>query len=187
MLVQVNDGCRRERDPRASARSRCSPTAARWATGTRTPRGGILARADYGDFNPERFVADDEILRDQITPRPAAAMPLMNVGDHVTSPLVGPLDYSFNNYKIQQLAAPRRSRPAGSRRRRRRPRDQELLRRHVQRREPRPERRAAVRPPRGPDRRQPSLAGPARDRGDPGQQRRDERRHGRRLPSPGRC
>ncbi len=76
------------------------------ATGVRTPHGGILAATDYGDFNPERFVADDEILRDQITPRPAAAMPLMNVGDHVTSPLVGPLDYSFNNYKIQQLATP---------------------------------------------------------------------------------
>ena len=39
-------------------------------------------------------------------PRPVAAMPLMNVGDHVTSMLVGPLDYSFNNYKIQQLATP---------------------------------------------------------------------------------
>ncbi|HET9673879.1 MAG TPA: Ig-like domain-containing protein [Gaiellaceae bacterium] len=77
-----------------------------WATGTRTPHGGILAATDYSDFNPERFVADDEILRDQITPRPAAAMPLMNVGDHVSSMLVGPLDYSFNNYKIQQLATP---------------------------------------------------------------------------------
>ena len=76
------------------------------ATGVRTPHGGILAATGYSDFNPERFVADDEILRDQITPRPAAAMPLMNVGDHVTSPLVGPLDYSFNNYKIQQLATP---------------------------------------------------------------------------------
>jgi uncharacterized protein len=76
------------------------------ATGTRTPHGGILAAPGYTDFNPERFVADDEILRDQITPRPAAAMPLMNVGDHVTSMLVGPLDYSFNNYKIQQLATP---------------------------------------------------------------------------------
>jgi uncharacterized protein len=76
------------------------------ATGLRTPHGGILAATDYSDFNPERFVADDEILRDQIMPRPAAAMPLMNVGDHVTSPLVGPLDYSFNNYKIQQLATP---------------------------------------------------------------------------------
>jgi predicted extracellular nuclease len=76
------------------------------ATGVRTSHGGILAATDYSDFNPERFVADDEILRDQITPRPAAAMPLMNVGDHVTSPLVGPLDYSFNNYKIQQLATP---------------------------------------------------------------------------------
>ena len=76
------------------------------ATGMRTPHGGILARTDYGDFNPERFIADDEILRDQITPRPSRAMPLMNVGDHVTSMLVGPLDYSFNNYKIQQLATP---------------------------------------------------------------------------------
>jgi predicted extracellular nuclease len=76
------------------------------ATGLRTPHGGILAAPGYTDFNPERFIADDEILRDQVTPRPPAAMPLMNVGDHVTSPLVGPLDYSFNNYKIQQLSTP---------------------------------------------------------------------------------
>jgi hypothetical protein len=74
------------------------------ATGFRTARGGImLAQADA---NPERMTVDDEILRDQISPRPAKAMPDMNVGAKITSPIVGPLDYSFENYKIQALTQP---------------------------------------------------------------------------------
>ena len=72
-----------------------------WATGLRTPRGGILL-GGYTDANPERITVDDEILRDLAPlPRPAKAMPDMNVGDELTSPVVGPLDYSFSNYKIQ--------------------------------------------------------------------------------------
>ncbi|HSK14622.1 MAG TPA: Ig-like domain-containing protein [Gaiellaceae bacterium] len=67
----------------------------------RTPRGGLVVRdltpslvGDYrqGDFNPERVMIDDEITR---------PLPRANVGDGYTSSLVGPLDYSFGNFKIQ--------------------------------------------------------------------------------------
>jgi uncharacterized protein len=74
------------------------------ATGLRTARGGILLAPN--DANPERMTVDDEILRDQISPQPAKAMPDMNVGARITSPIVGPLDYSFENYKIQALTQP---------------------------------------------------------------------------------
>jgi uncharacterized protein len=78
-----------------------------WATGLRTPSGGILARSDYGDFNPERFTVDDEVLRDLAGPtRPSKAMPDMNVGAQIVGAVVGPLDYSFANFKIQALATP---------------------------------------------------------------------------------
>jgi predicted extracellular nuclease len=61
----------------------------------------------YDDPNPERITVDDEILRDLAPlPRPVKAMPDMNVGDELTSPVVGPLDYSFSNYKIQALTTP---------------------------------------------------------------------------------
>ena len=77
-----------------------------WATGTRTSRGGILPATDYSDFNPERVTVDDEILRDRIVPRPSRAMPVMDVGARIIGSIVGPLDYSFANYKIQALATP---------------------------------------------------------------------------------
>jgi len=75
-----------------------------WATGLRTPRGGILYR--YEDGNPERVTIDDEILRDLIVPRPTRAMPDVDVGDRITAPIVGPLDYTFANFKIQALSTP---------------------------------------------------------------------------------
>jgi predicted extracellular nuclease len=78
-----------------------------WASGLRTPRGGILARSDYGDFNPERFIVDDEVLRDLAGPtRPSKAMPDMNIGAQIVGAVVGPLDYSFANFKIQATATP---------------------------------------------------------------------------------
>jgi hypothetical protein len=77
-----------------------------WATGARTPRGGILL-GGYVDPNPERITVDDEILRDLApAPRPAKAMPDMDVGAVLTSAVVGPLDYSFSNYKIQATTTP---------------------------------------------------------------------------------
>jgi hypothetical protein len=33
-------------------------------------------------------------------------MPDMNVGDSLTSAVIGPLDYSFSNYKIQATSTP---------------------------------------------------------------------------------
>ena len=82
------------------------PNGGTWATGLRTPRGGILL-GDYLDPNPERITVDDEILRDLAPPpRPAKAIPDMNVGDVLTSSVTGPLDYSFSNYKIQATSTP---------------------------------------------------------------------------------
>jgi predicted extracellular nuclease len=82
------------------------PNRGAWATGRRTPRGGILL-GGYSDPNPERITVDDEILRDLApAPRPAKAMPDMNVGDRLTSSVVGPLDYTFSNYKIQATTTP---------------------------------------------------------------------------------
>ena len=105
MLLQVNSG-----DVVNATRSfgeiTLLPDDGSWATGLRTPRGGILL-GGYADANPERITVDDEILRDLAPlPRPAKAMPDMNVGDDLTSPVIGPLDYSFSNYKIQALTTP---------------------------------------------------------------------------------
>jgi len=105
MLLQVNSG-----DVVNATRSfgeiTLLPDDGSWATGLRTPRGGILL-GGYDDANPERITVDDEILRDLAPlPRPAKAMPDMNVGDDLTSPVIGPLDYSFSNYKIQALTTP---------------------------------------------------------------------------------
>jgi predicted extracellular nuclease len=105
MLLQVNDG-----DVVGATRSfgeiTLLPDGGSWATGLRTPRGGILL-GGYADPNPERIIVDDEILRDLAPPpRPGKAMPDMNVGDSLTAPVVGPLDYSFSNFKIQATSTP---------------------------------------------------------------------------------
>lgn len=55
----------------------------------RTVRGGVFVAP--GDFNPERIILDDEILR---------PLPAVNVGDGF-SVAVGVMDYSFGNYKLQ--------------------------------------------------------------------------------------
>ena len=60
----------------------------------RTARGGIVVRAN--DFNPERNILDDEILKLSGQNTPSA-----NVGDHFSGPVVGVLDYSFGNFKLQ--------------------------------------------------------------------------------------
>jgi hypothetical protein len=102
MLLQVNGGSV-VGATRSFGEITLLPDQGAWATGLRTPRGGILL-GGYADPNPERIIVVDEILRDLAPlPRPAKAMPDMNVGDGLTSALVGPLDYSFSNYKIQAL------------------------------------------------------------------------------------
>jgi predicted extracellular nuclease len=103
MLLQVNRGAV-VNETESFGEITLLPDNGEWATGTRTPRGGILYR--YEDGNPERIAVDDEILRDQISPRPPNAMPAINVGDSLTTPVVGPLDYTFENFKIQALATP---------------------------------------------------------------------------------
>ena len=105
MLVQVNDGAV-VNETESFGEITVLPDNGLWASGTRTPRGGILAAPGYTDFNPERLAIDDEILRDQISPRPSRAMPVMDVGARILGAIVGPLDYTFANYKIQALSVP---------------------------------------------------------------------------------
>jgi predicted extracellular nuclease len=61
----------------------------------RSARGGVVVRA--GDFNPERIILNDLIAG-------VPALPIVNVGDHFNTPVVGVLDYSFDNYKLQVTA-----------------------------------------------------------------------------------
>jgi predicted extracellular nuclease len=61
--------------------------------GARTNRGGVIISAS--DFNPERIHLDDTI----------AAVPLVNVGDGFSTPVVGVLDYSFGNFKLNVTSA----------------------------------------------------------------------------------
>ena len=105
MLLQVNNA-RVVGATRSFGEITLLPDTGSWATGTFTPRGGILL-GGYADPNPERIIVDDEILRDLApTPRPTKAMPDMNVGDRLESAVVGALDYSFSNFKIQATATP---------------------------------------------------------------------------------
>ena len=59
----------------------------------RTNRGGVVISAT--DFNPERIHLDDTLL----------AVPIVNVGDGFTTPVVGVLDYSFGNFKLNVTTA----------------------------------------------------------------------------------
>ncbi len=60
----------------------------------RTGRGGIVVRP--GDFNPERVFLDDTL----------APTPAVNVRDRFPGAVVGVLDYSFGNYKLEVTATP---------------------------------------------------------------------------------
>ncbi|HEV8636175.1 MAG TPA: endonuclease/exonuclease/phosphatase family protein [Chloroflexota bacterium] len=68
--------------------------------GLRTPRGGILLRP--GDANPERIVLDDEVLL-----AAGQRMPTADVGDRLPGGVVGVVDYSFGNFKVELLRPPR--------------------------------------------------------------------------------
>lgn len=67
--------------------------------GLHAARGGIVVRPDR--FNPQRVFLDDEILK-----LAGQSMPAAVVGDHFATPLVGVLDYSFGNYKLQLTEPP---------------------------------------------------------------------------------
>lgn len=92
MLVQVNDavvvGARRSFGDIAVLGDNGAH-----ATGPRTANGGIIAQET--DFNPERIILTDDIL----------STPNVDVGDSFTSPIVGVIDYSFGNYKLQPLTS----------------------------------------------------------------------------------
>jgi predicted extracellular nuclease len=62
------------------------------AAGIVTVRGGIVVRPE--DFNPERIQLDDTLM----------PTPVVNVGDGFTTPVVGILDYSFGNFKLNITA-----------------------------------------------------------------------------------
>ncbi|OGO37739.1 MAG: hypothetical protein A2W35_18615 [Chloroflexi bacterium RBG_16_57_11] len=59
------------------------------APSLRTGRGGIIIQPD--NFNSQRIILDDVILQ---------PIPMVNVGDHFTLPVVGVMDYSFGNFKL---------------------------------------------------------------------------------------
>src|SRR5918992_5099654 len=61
--------------------------------GVDSDRGGILIRPK--DFNPERIILDDTLV----------ATPVVDVADGFTTPVVGVMDYSFGNFKLN-LTAP---------------------------------------------------------------------------------
>jgi uncharacterized protein len=63
-------------------------------SGTRSARGGIVAQA--GDFNPERVFVDNAL----------ANVPAAKVGDTLSGAVVGVLDYSFGNVKLEVTASP---------------------------------------------------------------------------------
>jgi uncharacterized protein len=65
----------------------------------RTARGGIIARK--ADFNPERIIVDDEVLKVN-----GRTIPTVNVRDTFNGFVEGVLDYDFGNFRIQLTAAP---------------------------------------------------------------------------------
>ena len=60
----------------------------------RTKRGGILFQEN--DFNPERIILDDVLT----------ILPDFDTGDLFTEPVIGVLDYSFGNFKLQVTRKP---------------------------------------------------------------------------------
>jgi predicted extracellular nuclease len=78
-------------------------------------RGGLLVRPD--DFNPERIILDDTLV----------ATPVVNVADGFTTPVVGVMDYSFGNFKLNLTAPLARVDGGLERETTRAPRDQELV------------------------------------------------------------
>jgi uncharacterized protein len=83
--------------------------------GVDSVRGGILVRPN--DFNPERIILDDTLV----------ATPVVNVRDSFTTPVVGVMDYSFGNFKLNLTAPLARVDGGLQRETTRAPRDQELV------------------------------------------------------------
>jgi uncharacterized protein len=83
--------------------------------GVDSVRGGILVRPN--DFNPERIILDDTLL----------PTPVVNVRDGFATPVVGVMDYSFGNFKLNLTAPLVRVDGGLQRETTRAPRDQELV------------------------------------------------------------
>jgi predicted extracellular nuclease len=83
--------------------------------GVDSVRGGVLVRPN--DFNPERIILDDTLL----------GTPVVNVGDGFTTPVVGVMDYSFGNFKLNITGPLARVDGGLQREVTRAPRDQELV------------------------------------------------------------
>jgi predicted extracellular nuclease len=83
--------------------------------GVDSVRGGLLVRPE--DFNPERIILDDTLV----------ATPVVNVGDGFSSPVVGVMDYSFGNFKLNITGPLTRVDGGLQRETTRAPRDQELV------------------------------------------------------------
>jgi len=83
--------------------------------GVDTARGGIVIRPE--DFNPERIMLDDTLL----------PTPVVNVGDGFTTPVVGVMDYSFGNFKLNVTAPLTRADGGLRREATRAPQDQEIV------------------------------------------------------------
>jgi hypothetical protein len=62
----------------------------------RTARGGIIVRPN--DFNPERIILNDAIG--------GPTLPDVDVGDSYPGSLIGVIDYSFANFKLQVISLP---------------------------------------------------------------------------------
>ena len=82
--------------------------------GVRTTRGGVVIGPT--DLNPERIHLDDTLL----------AVPTVNVGDGFTTPVVGVMDYSFGNFKLNVTTALTRDAGALTQEVTELPRDQEI-------------------------------------------------------------
>lgn len=65
--------------------------------GQRTQRGGIIIQP--GDYNPERILLDDLIIG-------SGNMSQVNTGTTFAAPILGVMDYSFGNFKLEVTAAP---------------------------------------------------------------------------------
>ncbi|HEV8648752.1 MAG TPA: endonuclease/exonuclease/phosphatase family protein [Actinomycetes bacterium] len=83
--------------------------------GVDTVRGGIVIRPE--DFNPERIILDDTLL----------ATPVANVGDGFTTSVVGVMDYSFGNFKLNVTAPLTRADGGLQREATRAPQDREIV------------------------------------------------------------
>ncbi|MBN2385539.1 MAG: sortase [Anaerolineales bacterium] len=69
------------------------------SAGLRTGRGGVVIGDSYADFNPERILLNDWIAG-------GPTLPAVDVGDAFPGAIIGVIDYSFNNFKLQVISMP---------------------------------------------------------------------------------